>query len=198
WEHWLDPRWGFAVGVRTQGYNIDDTSARPLFSVRHRRDEGELNGAIRARIPLAWGLETLWHAGGFVRGVTALTTHARLNNNVVGPSVAVDTTDYLSANWLALGGDLRGALAGRLVGPFSWFAFGEYRLTPFGSVFTRAVPSFLPLSAVRGGAEIQASYFGLAFAMGYSLGTEGSLGRTPENRLWQTGGLFHLRTGWAY
>lgn len=198
WEHWFAPQWGLALAARTAGYSIDSASARPLFAVRHRRDEGELNVALRGRWPLGWGLETMLHGGVLVRGVTALTSQARVNNGVVELWVPVDTTDYLSANWLAAGGELRGALAGRLAGPFGWMAYGEYRLTPGGWVQTNGVPGFFPLSGVRGGAELRADYFGLAFALGYSLSTEGTLGQTPANTLWQTGGLVHLRTGWVY
>ncbi|MEB3220824.1 MAG: hypothetical protein VKS61_01985 [Candidatus Sericytochromatia bacterium] len=198
WDHWLTPTVGLGLGARSVGFVIDDQAVGSRFQVRHRRDDSELAASLRGRWPLGLGLEALLGSGVVVRGVTSLTTQAVVTNGVAGNAVEVDTTDWLSANWLAFGGDVRAGLGWRLLPALVWTAWGDYRVLPTGQVLTPGVSPFFPLHGWRLGTDLRYELDALELSLGWVQASDGFTGTTPDRSLSQAGGLLQLRAGWLY
>jgi hypothetical protein len=198
WDHWLTPNVGLGLSARSVGFVLEDQAVASRFKVRHRRDDTELAAALRGRWPLGLGLEGLLASGLVVRGVSSLTTQAVVTNGTPGAAVEVDTTDWLSANWLAFGGDVRAGLGWRPLPALAWTAWGSYRVLPTGQVLTAGVPTFLPLHGWRLGTELRYEVSPFEVSVGWVQAADGFTGTTPDRSLSQSGGLLQLRGGWVY
>lgn len=199
WDHMLSENVGLAIGGRTAGFVITDEAASTRgFEVKHRRDDFELGAGVRGRMAFGGGLEGMLQPGLLVRAARASTTHAAITGGVAGAAAEVDTTDYLSANWLAYGGAVRGGLGWRAGGPFALSAFGEFRYLANGSVFTPAVPAFFPMWGWRAGAEAKLDFEGWGLGLGYAQGHDEHGGTTAADKLTQDGGMPFLRGYWLY
>lgn len=199
WDHMLSEHVGLAFSGRTIGYTILDASATARgFEVKHKRDDYELGAGVVARQAFGGGFEGMLQPGLLMRTVRASTTHAALTGGVAGPPAEVDTTDYLTANWLAYGGAIRGGLGWRPGGPFALVTFSEFRYLANGSVFTSAVPGFFPIWGWRAGAEARLDFEGWGLGLGYAQGHDEHGGATPAEKLTQDAGTPYLRAYWLY
>jgi hypothetical protein len=198
WDHWLTPTVGLGLSARSVGFVIEDPAVGPRFQVRHRRDDTELAAALRGRWPLGFGVEALAASGLVVRGVSSLTTQAVVTAGTPGSAVEVDTTDWLSANWLAFGGDVRAGLGWRLMPALAWTAWGDYRVLPTGQVLTSGVSPFFPLHGWRLGTELRYEVSPFELSLGWVQLSDSHTGTTPDRSLSQAGGLLQLRAGWVY
>ncbi|MEB3328229.1 MAG: hypothetical protein VKQ33_03230 [Candidatus Sericytochromatia bacterium] len=198
WDHWLTPTVGLGLGLRSVGFVLEDQAVASRFRVRHRRDDTELAAALRGRWPLGQGVEALVASGVLVRGVSSLTTQAVVVNGTPGAALEVDTTDWLSANWLAFGGDVQAGLGWRLLPELAWTAWGGYRVLPTGQVLTPGVAPFLPLHGWRLGTELRYALAPFELSLGWVQAADGFTGTTPDRNMAQAGGRLQLRAGWVY
>ncbi|MEB3196403.1 MAG: hypothetical protein VKP62_04290 [Candidatus Sericytochromatia bacterium] len=198
WEHLLGDTVGLSLGARTWGTVIDDARVGREFSVRHQRDESELVAGLRGRWVLWPGIEGLLQTALVTRATNALTRQARVTGGRGDAPIVVDTTDYMSSNWLAFGGELRAGLGWRVWGPLAWTAWGDYRILPSGQLLTPGVPSFFPLVGLRGGSELRLDWQAWALAAGGAYALDGTVGQSPARTLTQASTTFYLRGGWRY
>ncbi len=199
WDHMLSEHVGLALSGRTVGYSIlDDSATARGFEIKHKRDDYELGAGVRGRMAFGGGLEGMLQPGLLVRAVRASTTHAALTGGVASPAAEVDTTDYLSASWLAYGGAIRGGFGWRAGGPFALVSFAEFRYLANGSVMTPSVPSFFPMWGWRAGAEAKLDFEGWGLGVGYAQGHDEHGGTTAAEKLTQDGGTPFLRGYWLY
>ena len=167
WDHMLSEHVGIALSGKATGYQIlDDAFTARGFEIRHRRDDVEVGAGVRGRMAFGAGFEGMLQPGLLVRTVRAATTHAAVG----GAAADVDTTDYLSASWLAYGGAIRGGLGWRVAGPFSLLGTGEFRYLANGTVFTPSVAPFFPMWGWRAGGEAKLDFEGWGLGLGYAQG----------------------------